>query len=122
MVRVLLDEHLSGPVIGKALAGEGHDVRDVGSDSMLAGAADDYLFEVAAAEQRLMVTANVRDFIPLASRYGSGGQDHAGLILIPASIRNEDFAALVGGLRNLLEGTSQQEWVNRVHWLSKRKQ
>lgn len=121
MARILLDEHLSGPVIGKALADEGHDVRDVGSDALLAGAADDVLFEVAATEERVVVTANIRDFVPLASRYISGGQDHAGLILIPASIRNEDFGALVNGLRNLLEGTSQQEWVNRVHWLSKRK-
>ena len=61
----MLDAHLSGRAVGKALVESGHDVRALDSESVLEGMEDPAVLELAFAESRVLVTANVSDFEPL---------------------------------------------------------
>jgi hypothetical protein len=63
---------------------KGHDVLAVVDDPALAGSADEQILAHAAATGRALVTANIRDFMPLDARYRAASQAHAGLILVSA--------------------------------------
>jgi predicted nuclease of predicted toxin-antitoxin system len=82
-VKALVDEQLS-PRIGELLRERGHDVQAVGDRSDLAGRPDRLVLEVADAEDRAVITRNVKDFRPLAAARLARGDSHAGLILLPA--------------------------------------
>lgn len=43
------------------------------------------VLEVAAAEERAVITNNVKDFRPLAAERLARGDSHAGLILLPST-------------------------------------
>jgi len=83
-VKALLDEQLSRR-IGELLRDRGHDVQAVVDRRDLAGRSDRVILEVAAAEQRAVITNNVKDFRPLAAERLARGESHAGLILLPSS-------------------------------------
>jgi predicted nuclease of predicted toxin-antitoxin system len=83
-VRALLDEQLS-PQIAELLRQAGHDVVAVIEREDLAGRSDRVVFEVAAGEQRAVITNNINDFRPLAAEWLAQGKTHAGLILLPAA-------------------------------------
>jgi predicted nuclease of predicted toxin-antitoxin system len=116
-MRLLLDAHISGRVVGKALAESGHDVRALDSDPELEGLPDSRVLELAAAGGRVLITANIRDFEPLLRRWAGEGRSHSGVILIPRSVRNEAFGTLISGIQNTLTGIGQERWVNRTEWL-----
>jgi predicted nuclease of predicted toxin-antitoxin system len=116
-VRILLDAHISGRTVGKSLAGAGHDVRALDSEAELEGLSDPEVLELAAAEGRLLVTANVRDFGPLLREWAGEGRPHSGVILIPASVKNEAFGVLISGVQEALADTTQEGWIDRVAWL-----
>ncbi len=89
MTRLLLDEHLSGKVIGEALQERGHDVRAISGDKELEGLDDAGVLERATREERVLVTANIVDFVPLIAGLNKAGKSHAGCVLIPNSFSNE---------------------------------
>ncbi len=120
MTRLLLDEHLSGKVVGKALQEGGHDARAISGDKELEGLLDEDVLELAIGEERVLVTANVAHFLPLLTVLGESGRSHAGCILIPNSFRNEDFGPLISAISRELEDLSQEEWVDRVRWARRR--
>lgn len=113
----MLDAHLSGRVVGKALAESGHDVRALDSESVLEGLEDPAVLELAFAESRVLATANVSDFEPLLRGWTEEGRSHAGVILVPLSVPNEAFGVLIRGIRKTLGNVSQEDWANRVEWL-----
>ena len=43
------------------------------------------ILEVAAREQRIVITNNVKDFRPLAAEFLARGNLHAGLVLVPSN-------------------------------------
>jgi hypothetical protein len=45
---------------------------------------DDQILAHATATGRVLVTANIKDFMPLDAQYRAAGQTHAGLIFISA--------------------------------------
>ncbi len=118
-MRLLLDAHISGRTVGRALADGGHDVRAIDSESELEGLADPEVLELAVGEGRVLVTANIRDFEPLLRERAGEGRSHAGVILVPSSVRNESFGVLISGIERVLAGTDQAQWVDRVEWISK---
>jgi predicted nuclease of predicted toxin-antitoxin system len=118
-MRILLDAHISGRTVGKALIESSHDVRALDSDIALEGLSDPEVLELAAAEGRVLVTANIRDFEPLLREWTGEGRSHAGVILVPPSVRNEAFGNLISGVKNTLADMSQEQWANRVEWLRK---
>jgi hypothetical protein len=78
---LLLDEMLSG-VIAEQLRARGHDVVAVVDDTALTGLPDDQVLEAATAAGRALVTANIKDFVPLDRRRRAAGHPHGGLLLV----------------------------------------
>lgn len=116
-MRILLDAHISGRTVGKALMESGHDVRALDSEVELEGLSDPEVLELAAAEGRVLVTANIRDFEPLPREWAGESRSHAGVILVPASVRNEAFGVLISGVEDTIAGTAQEKWPDRVEWI-----
>jgi len=80
---LLLDEMFSDSIAAR-LRAKHHDVQAVAADPALVGLPDDQSLAHAAANGRALVTANLKDFMPLNSQYGAPGTPHAGLILVSA--------------------------------------
>jgi Domain of unknown function (DUF5615) len=109
MSLLLLDEMFSG-IIAEQLRAKGHDVLAAVADPALVGLADDQILAHAAAARRALVTANIKDFIPLDARYRAASQTHAGLILVSAKTFPQDrtfTAAIISALSALLDQPSQ---------------
>lgn len=115
-MRLLLDAHVSGKRVGRRLQGSGHDVR-AADDPELEGMSDPDILELAAAEGRVLVTFNVRDFAPLLQEWDEAQRSHAGVILVPSSMRHEQFGLIIGGILKTLGDLSQEDWTDRTEWL-----
>jgi hypothetical protein len=63
------------------------------------------------------VTANIRDFEPLLREWAGESRSHAGVILVPSSVRNEAFSVLISGVEETLASTAQEEWLDCVEWI-----
>jgi uncharacterized protein with PIN domain len=103
-VRALLDAQLS-PEIARLLRERGLDVDAVTARPDIPDSASDAdLMEFAAAEERVVVTNNIKDFRPIAARRLQRGQGHAGLILVPSSRRRTraDVAALAEAIEAVM--------------------
>jgi hypothetical protein len=42
---------------------------------------------------------------------------HAGVVLVPSSVRNEAFGVLISEVEETLAGTAQEDWLDRVVWI-----
>jgi len=96
--------------VAQQLRAKGHDVISVVADSALAGLPDDQVLAYAATEGRALVTANIKDFVPLDGRYRAAGQSHAGLILVSTKTfpQNLGFpSAITASLNTLLRDTAK---------------
>jgi predicted nuclease of predicted toxin-antitoxin system len=120
LIGVLLDEHVSGPVIGSALANDGLSVRAADSDDSLKRAKDSVLFAIARAERRVLVTNNTKDFAPMVRTLADLVEDHFGVIFVPHNIRTRDFGSVIQQLRELLVSSTVDDWLNRVEWTHRR--
>jgi predicted nuclease of predicted toxin-antitoxin system len=81
-----LDENLSQDVA--AIAKEyGIDVT-CSHDCGLDGSSDEEQLAYAAAERRVMVTRNYRDYSELTKRFQEEGRPHAGVLFVPSSLPN----------------------------------
>jgi len=92
--------------IAQQLRAKGHDVLAVVADPSLAALPDDQILSHAAATGRVLVTANIKDSMPLDARYRAAGQAHAGLILVSAKTfpQNRSYTSAVArALAALLE-------------------
>jgi len=79
-VRLLLDEMYS-PEIARQLRQRGHDVVSAKERPELIGATDADLLGRMSDEDRVIMTNNALDFVPLVSRLLAEGGQHAGLLL-----------------------------------------
>ena len=101
---LLLDEMFSDD-IAQQLRAKGYDVISVVADLALAWFPDDQVLAYATTEGRALVTANIKDFVPLDGRYRAAGQSHPGLILVSAKTfpQNRGFpSAITTSLATLL--------------------
>ncbi len=111
----MLDAHISGSKVGRALEELGHDVKVT---ERLERIPDDVLLELAAEEDRILVTHNVKDFMQILKQRPPE-RSHAGVILVPRSVPHREFGAIVSGIQRTLSGLSQEDWVDRVGWMRK---
>jgi predicted nuclease of predicted toxin-antitoxin system len=118
-VKLLLDEHYAND-IAAALGAAGHDAVTV-SERRLKGLDDEPLLALAASEDRALLTAGARDFLPLIRRWAESGEDHCGLVLtsdtsMPRS--KQTIGLYVGRLRELIEANPDpRALANQVRWL-----
>jgi nucleoside-diphosphate-sugar epimerase len=119
-VRLFLDAHISGRRIAQALRAAGHDVRAADEDRGLDGLDDAGVLALASTEDRILVTANVRDFLPILREWAEAGRTHAGCILIASSIRQHQFGAIIAGVIEAVSVRPESStWRDYVHWLSR---
>src|ERR1700683_5120880 len=106
---LLLDEMFSDD-IAQQLRAKGYDVISVVADPALVGLPDDQVLAYATSEGRALVTANIKDFVPLDGRYRAAGQSHPGLILVSTKTfpQNRGFpSAITASLATLLSDTAK---------------
>jgi Domain of unknown function (DUF5615) len=106
---LLLDEMFSED-IAQQLRAQGHDVISIVADAALIGLPDDQVLAYATSEGRALVTANIKDFVPLDGRYRAAGQPHPGLILVSTKTfpQNRGFpSAITASLATLLSDTAK---------------
>jgi predicted nuclease of predicted toxin-antitoxin system len=103
---LLLDEMFSD-TIAQHLRTKGHDVVSVVAQPALVALPDDQILAFATTEGRALVTANIKDFVPLDGRYRAAGQTHPGLILVSTKTFPQDrgfTTAIRAALDTLLSG------------------
>jgi hypothetical protein len=122
-VRLLLDEHYS-PEIARRLRARQHDVAAAAERADLVGLTDEELFRRMALEERAIMTNNVKDFIPLASRAVLDGEGHFGLLLTSDKSmprRLDAIGRVVESLDEFLSRHQAKESCrNQIQWLSPR--
>lgn len=119
-MKLLLDEMLS-PAIARELRSRGHDVRSVSGDPDAQALTDPAVFDLALAEQRTVVTNNVRDFRPLYTGHLRQGQQHHGIVFMSGSFkrRKADSDRICRLLESLLNSRPNEDGLrNQEHWLS----
>jgi hypothetical protein len=104
-LRLFLDAHLSGPRIAERLREVGHDARAADEERELDGWADEELLALAAAEQRVMVTFDVKDFPEIARRWAEAGRSHSGLAIV-VGIDHGEFGTVQRALAGIFEQRS----------------
>lgn len=119
-MRLLLDVHHS-PRAPEQLRQSGYDVLAAGEDARLAALADEDLLRAATADDRAIVTENVKDFDRIVRTWASTGERHRGVIFTsPRRFHRARISYprdLVVALAILLaEPPDEQQ--DRVHWLS----
>lgn len=80
-MKLLLDEQFP-PDIARRLRERDLDVVAVCERPDLISAEDETLLALSAAERRALLTNNVRDFVPIATRWAGDGRTHYGLLLV----------------------------------------
>lgn len=107
--------------IAEQLDAKGHDVLAVVADPALVSLPDEQILAHAAATGRALVTANIKDFVPLDSQYQAAGRAHAGLILVSAKTfpQNHAYTAVItSALAALLDKPGQIQ-ASQVVFLSR---
>lgn len=87
------------------LRAQGHDVRAVVSNPAITGLPDEEILIGAAEAGRALVTANIKDFMPIDARYRATGRTHAGLIMVSTKTFPQTrgyVAAVTSALNSLL--------------------
>jgi hypothetical protein len=99
-VKLHLDEDIS-PVIAEILRRRGLDVssaHEVGTTQL----PDAQQLHHATQAERVLVTRNLRDFVVLGGESIARGQAHAGIILVPAVFRGNEFAAIADAVERIV--------------------
>jgi predicted nuclease of predicted toxin-antitoxin system len=113
-VRLLLDEHFSPRRIGGRLTAAGHDVLAIAEIPAYAGLPDEQVLELAAAEERVLVTRNAKDFDRITRGWASRERRHAGVLLVWTR-ETDEFGSLVAEMLATLEKIGNQDaWANLV--------
>jgi hypothetical protein len=110
-MRLYLDEHIP-VVLAPFLRAHGVDcltVRDAG----YLGISDEEQLTIAAAERRVLVSFNCRDFIALAHAWQRQDRSHAGIILSKALPLPELFRRF----RHFVAHHRDQDLTDQVLWL-----
>ena len=79
-MKLLLDEMMD-PRIADQLRQRGHDVIAVGEVGVLQGLSDRAILSAARADDRVVVTEDLRDYRRIAAAEGRAGRPHPGLVL-----------------------------------------
>ena len=118
-MRLFLDAHISGPRIARALREDGHDVRAADEERELDGLTDEELLSIAAAEERIFVTFDVKDFPVLARRWAEAGRTHAGCAIV-VGIDHGEFGAILDTVtRGLAARPRQDDWIDLTLFLAR---
>jgi predicted nuclease of predicted toxin-antitoxin system len=120
-LRLLLDEMYS-PAIAEALRERGHDALSAHDRPDLAAALDRAIFAAMQAEERVIVTNNVRDFAPLAREALERGSTFPGIVFtsdrsLPRNKRT--IGTFAAALDALMTGNPAEDALSgQIQWLA----
>ena len=118
-MRLLLDAHLSGRVVGRWLREAGHDVRALDEHRHLEGIDDEAVLELGALERRILLTHNVKDFPEILRDWAEEGRHHAGCVML-VGIRQHEFGELIRAIASALDLRPDQETgIDRAVFISR---
>jgi Domain of unknown function (DUF5615) len=116
----MLDEMFS-PLVAAELRARGHDAVAIAEREEWQSLSDPDVVALARAEQRAVVTANLRDFRPLhAELVAAGGEGHTGIVFVTASFRltREATGRIVDALEvRLAEYPGDGDLTNGETWI-----
>jgi predicted nuclease of predicted toxin-antitoxin system len=107
-VRLLLDANLCPRGIAIRLRSAGHEVLALAEEPALEGLDDSAVLELAASDNRVLITRNSRDFAPLAREWAEAQRSHAGIILIWTRDHSQ-FRQIVEGIQRCLDQRAKQK-------------
>lgn len=118
-MRLFLDAHISGPRIARALRKAGDDVRAADEERELDGLTDEELLSIAASEERIFVTFDVKDFPVIARRWAEAGRAHAGCAIV-VGIDHGEFGAILETIASELSARPRQaDWTALTLFLAR---
>jgi hypothetical protein len=86
------------------LNAKGHDVRAVVAGSEFTGLPDEDILIGATEAGRALVSANIKDFMPIDARYRAASRSHAGLVMVSSKTfpQSRDYVIAVSSALNAL--------------------
>lgn len=118
-MKLVLDHHFS-PLLAHRMRDLGHDVVTAAEQSWHRDS-DEALLSHATEDGRALVTADVKDLVPIARRWAEQGRPHAGVVLAPASSVPRTQAGVGQAVRVLValldSHPATDALGDRVHWL-----
>jgi len=116
IIKLYLDADITaGPFLASTLSERGFDVVSavsVGNDGLDDRAQLDY----ALAQNRVLLTFNIKDFIPLAQELYAQEKEFPGLVVSP-QIKGDKFSYLLRLVLNLLNKVDESSMHNTVRYL-----
>jgi hypothetical protein len=112
-IQLYIDEDSCSEALIRGLRTRGWNVRTV-HEAQLAGRTGEEQLDRAAAEGRVLLTSNTRDFCRLHQEWMKAEKHHAGIICIP---QNLGVGAILRQLLPLALATAPDAMVNRVVFL-----
>lgn len=96
------------------LRARGHDVRSLSDERPLEGLPDAEVLDLATRDGRILVTADVGDFVSLFSELAEKKRSHRGCILL-ARVGHHEFSVIADAVAAALEQhPDERAWVDRV--------
>jgi len=113
IIKLYLDADITaGPFLASTLSERGFDAVSVGNDGLDDRAQLDY----ALAQNRVLLTFNIKDFIPLAQELYAQEKEFPGLVVSP-QIKGDKFSYLLRLVLNLLNKVDESSMHNTVRYL-----
>jgi hypothetical protein len=119
--RPLLLDEMFPEAMADQLSATGHDVRAVVATPVFAGLPDEEILIGAAEAGRALLTANIKDFMPIDARYRATGRTHAGLIMVSTKTfpQNRAYVATVTTALNSLLTSAADELGGQIVFLQR---
>ncbi|HEY5262116.1 MAG TPA: DUF5615 family PIN-like protein [Solirubrobacteraceae bacterium] len=118
-MKLFLDAHISARRVASQLRARGHDVRAADEERDLDGCNDEQLLGLAAGEERIFVTFDVKDFSVISRRWAEAGQKHTGCAII-VGIDHSEFGVIIAAVEHELHTRpAQADWINRTLYVAK---
>lgn len=87
-------------------------------DETLGRLADEEVLALAAEDKRIVITHNVRHFVPIVRSWMEARRSHHGLILV--TLPHTDYGSIIRRLeRGFAARPDQEEWIDRVEFLGR---
>jgi len=97
----------------------GHDVQAADEERKLDGSADEELLALAAEEERVLVTCDVKDFPAIVRRWTEASRTHAGCAII-VRIDHGEFGAILDVItRAIAAYPVQADWTDLTLFLAR---
>lgn len=113
LVKFLLDEHVWGGLVNLGWEVKAADIVLV-QTQLPEGTDDEVVLQFAAANRRILLTSNARDFAPLAANWFLLGKTHSGIIIVPGQTERP---LLIRAIKNICASYSPALFDNTYRFL-----